>query len=194
MQVYMPHAQMYYPEPVLSLIVRVAGDRDPLSLAGSVREQVRAVDALQPINRLRSFDAIISQSLAARRFTLVLLVAFAVTALVLAVVGLYGALSYLVTQREREIGVRVALGAGSAQIRSLVIRQGMIPTMVGLIAGLLASVGVSRVVESMLYATSARDALTYAAVFMVIGGCALTACLFPARRAAGVDPAVTLRQ
>jgi putative ABC transport system permease protein len=194
MQVYMPHAQMYYPEPILSLIVRVAGDRDPLSLAGSVREQVRAVDALQPINRLRSFDAIISQSLAARRFTLVLLVAFAVTALVLAVVGLYGALSYLVTQREREIGVRVALGAGSAQIRSLVIRQGMIPTMVGLIAGLLASVGVSRVVESMLYATSARDALTYAAVFMVIGGCALTACLFPARRAAGVDPAVTLRQ
>ena len=153
-----------YPQPMLSLVVRVAADRDPLAYAGSAREQVRAIDSQQAVNNLRTFEAIVARSLAARRFTLVLLIGFAFTALVLAVVGLYGALSYLVTQRQREIGVRVALGAGAADIRSLVMRQGMTPTVAGLCVGVLTSIALSRLVESMLYDTSARDALTYAVV------------------------------
>jgi putative ABC transport system permease protein len=118
---------------------------------------------------------------------------FAATALVLAVVGLYGALSYVVQQRQREIGVRVALGAGAGEISRLVIRQGMLPAVVGLIIGLTISLATDRVVESMLYGTSPRDATTFATVFAVMAGCALTACLIPARKAAGIDPAVTLR-
>jgi predicted permease len=192
-QVYMPHAQMFYAESMLTMVVRAAPERDPLTLAPAIRELVRSVDSLQPITRLQTFDAFVDQALATRRFTLALLGVFAGTALVLAVVGLYGALSYVVSQRQRELGLRVALGAGRAQIRTLVLRQGLTPALLGLGGGLIVSIGTGRVLESLLYGTSPTDAVTFAAVFAVMGGCAMTACLIPARRAAGVDPAVTLK-
>jgi putative ABC transport system permease protein len=192
-QVYMPHAQMFYAESMLTMVVRVAAGRDPLTLAPAIRELVRSVDSLQPITRLQTFDAFVDQAVATRRFTLALLGVFAGTALVLAVVGLYGALSYAVSQRQRELGLRVALGAGRAQIRALVLRQGLTPALLGLGGGLIVSIGTGRVLESLLYGTSPTDAATFAAVAGVMGGCAMTACLLPARRAAGVDPAVTLK-
>jgi ABC-type antimicrobial peptide transport system permease subunit len=126
-------------------------------------------------------------------FTLVLLASFAGTAALLAIGGLYGALSYIVSQRSRDIGVRVALGASARAITGLVVRQGMTPAIVGLGVGLLASVAIGRVVESMLFGISPRDLTTYGAVVTTIVAGAAAACLFPARRAASVDPAVTLR-
>ena len=193
MQVYVPHAQTHYPEPSVSMLVRTSAEQDPTSVIAPVREHVRAIDPLQPVTNVRTYDDIVAESIATRRFTLMLLVLFAGTALVLAVVGLYGALSYVVSQREREIGVRVALGAGAREISRLVLRQGMTPAGLGLTVGLVASLGGGRVVESMLYGTSPRDVTTFAVVFVLMGGCALSACVFPARKAAAVDPAVTLK-
>ena len=193
-QVYVPHAQPnFFPTRVMTMVVRTTAERDPLSLVSTVREHVRSIDPLQPVTGIQTFDGIVAQSMATRRFTLVLLACFAVTAVLLAIGGLYGALSYIVSQRSRDIGVRVALGASARAITGLVMRQGMTPAIVGLGAGLLASVVIGRVVESMLFGISSRDLMTYATVTTLIVAAALAACLFPARRAAAVDPAVTLR-
>jgi putative ABC transport system permease protein len=191
LQVYVPHAQTHYPQPFVAMVVRAAGD--PLALATVVREVVRGIDPLQPVSKIRSYEGIVAESMATRRFTLVLLALFAGTALVLAIVGLYGAVSYVVTQRQREIGVRVALGASTRQISRLVLRLGMTPAAVGVIAGVALSVGVARAIESMLYGTSPVDRATFAVVIVVMMASALAACLLPARRAAAVDPAVTLK-
>jgi putative ABC transport system permease protein len=177
----------------MTVVVRTAAERDPLSLVPTVREHVRSIDRLQPVTRIQTFDDIVAQSMATRRFTLVLLAAFAGAAALLAIGGLYGALSYIVSQRHRDIGVRVALGASARAIGGLVVRQGMTPAIAGLGAGLLASVAIGRVIESMLFGTSPRDPATYAAVIGLIAAGALAACLLPARRAAAVDPAVILR-
>jgi len=159
----------------------------------AVREHVRSIDLLQPVTRIQTFDDIVAASMATRRFTLVLLASFAGTAVLLAIGGLYGALSYVVSQRSRDIGVRVALGASARAISGLVMRQGMTPAILGLSVGLLASVAIGRVIESMLFGISPRDLATYATVITLIVAGALAACLLPARRAASVDPAVTLR-
>ena len=193
LQVYMPHPQMFYPETMVTVVMRVAEGRDPLSLATSARQVVRDLDALQPVARLQTFGAIVEQSLATRRFTLALLAVFAFTALVLAVVGLYGALSYVVSQRQRELGVRVALGAGAQEIRWLVLRQGMTPALIGLAAGLIGGLAGGRLVDSMLYGISPHDAATFAVTATAMAACAAAACLLPAAKAARVDPAVTLR-
>jgi putative ABC transport system permease protein len=192
MQVYLPHAQQPWPMAA-TMVVRTAGGIDPLSLASSVREHVRSIDPLQPVTQIQTFDDIVAQSMATRRFTLVLLAVFAGTAVLLAIGGLYGALSYIVSQRHRDIGVRVALGASARAITGLVMRQGMTPAIVGLGAGLLASVAIGRVIESMLFGVSPRDLMTYAIVVTLIVAGALVACLVPARRAASIDAAVTLR-
>jgi putative ABC transport system permease protein len=193
-QAYIPHTQPAFgPARFMTVVVRTTAERDPLSLVPAVREHIRSIDPLQPVTRIQTFDGIVAESLATRRFTLVLLAAFAVTAVLLAIGGLYGALSYIVTQRSRDIGVRVALGASARAIRGLVLRQGMTPAFVGLGAGLLASAGIGRVIESLLFGISPRDLLTYAAVVALIVAGALAACLLPARRAASIDAAVTLR-
>ena len=191
-QIYIPHAQPPWPMAA-TMIVRTAGGVDPLSLVSTVREHVRSIDPFQPVTRIQTFDDIVAQSMATRRFTLVLLASFAGTAVLLAIGGLYGALSYIVSQRHRDIGLRVALGASARAITGLVMRQGMTPAIVGLAAGLLASVAIGRVIESMLFGISPRDLMTYATVITMIVAGALAACLFPARRAASIDPAVTLR-
>jgi putative ABC transport system permease protein len=191
LQVYVSHAQTHYPQPMVAIVVRVTGD--PLAIAGAVREQVRAIDPLQPVTRLRTYDAVVAESMATRRFTLVLLALFAGTALVLAVVGLYGALSYVVSQRQREIGVRLALGAAARDIRRLVVGQGMTPAVTGLAAGVIVAALGGRVVESMLYGVTPTDAATFATVVGVVAASAVAACLIPARRAAAVDPVQALR-
>ncbi len=193
-QAYLPHAQPPFgPQRSMTMVVRTAADRDPLALVSTVREHVRSIDPLQPVTRVQTFDGIVAQSMATRRFTLVLLALFAGTAVLLAIGGLYGALSYIVSQRARDIGIRVALGASARTITGLVTRQGMTPAFVGLGVGLLASVAIGRVIESMLFGVSPRDLVTYATVITMILAGALAACLLPARRAALVDPAVTLR-
>jgi putative ABC transport system permease protein len=193
-QAYIPHTQPAYgPARFMTVVVRTTAERDPLSLVPAVREHIRRIDPLQPVTRIQTFDTIVAQSMATRRFTLVLLASFAGTALLLAIGGLYGALSYIVSQRARDIGVRVALGASARAIRGLVVRQGMTPAVVGLVAGLLVSVAIGRVIEAMLFGVSSRDFLTYVTVITMIVAGALAACLVPARRAASIDAAVTLR-
>jgi putative ABC transport system permease protein len=193
-QAYIPHAQPPFgPQRFMTMVVRTAADRDPLSLVSTVREHVRSIDPLQPVTRVQTFDEIVAQSMATRRFTLVLLASFAGTAVLLAIGGLYGALSYIVSQRSRDIGVRVALGASARAISGLVVRQGMTPVIVGLGVGVLASLAIGRVIESMLFGISSRDLMTYVIVIAMIVAGALAACLVPARRAASVDAAVILR-
>ncbi len=191
LQVYVPHAQTHYPQPFVTMVVRTA--QEPLALAPAAREEVRGIDPLQPVTKIRTYDGIIAESMAARRFTLVLLGLFAGTALILAIVGLYGAVSYVVTQRQREIGVRVALGATTREINRLVLRLGMTPTVLGVIAGVVISAGLARAIETMLYGTSPLDRVTFAVVIAVMAASALAACVLPARRAAAVDPAITLK-
>ena len=194
MQAYLPHAQPPFgPQRLMVMVVRTAADRDPLSLVSTVRGHVRSIDPLQPVNRIQTFDDIVAQSIATRRFTLVLLALFAGTAVLLAIGGLYGALSYVVSQRTRDIGVRVALGASARAIGGLVLRQGMTPALLGLAAGLVASAAIGRLIESMLFGVSSGDPITYGAVGMTIVASALAACLLPARRAAAINAAVTLR-
>jgi putative ABC transport system permease protein len=192
-QAYMPQSQSPWMQSGMTLLIRVKPGQDPLALAASAREQVRAIDAGQPVIRVRSYDAIVSMLMATRRFTLVLIGAFAGTALSLAIVGLYGALSYLVMQRQREIGVRVALGAEQKDIRRLVIAQGLKPVIAGLVFGLAAAAGGGRLINALLFGITPTDAVTYAAVFTAMTICAVFACLLPAQRASRVEPAITLR-
>ena len=193
LQTYLPHAQMHYPEPALSVVVRVAPGLDPTSVAPAIRALVRGMDSRQPVADVQSYDQLVSASVATRRFTFVLLALFAAAAAALAVIGLYGAVAYVVNQRQREIGIRVALGAGRREIRTLVLRLGMTPAVIGMAAGALASLAGARLVRSMLYGVSATDALTYGAVLGLVTLATLLACWLPARHAARVDPAVTLK-
>jgi ABC-type antimicrobial peptide transport system permease subunit len=174
-------------------LIRMRDGQDAAQLTAAARERLRALDARQPVIRIRTYDSIISTLMATRRFTLVLLAAFAGTALLLAIVGLYGALSYVVTQRQREIGVRVALGADSGEIRRLVMAQGLRPVMFGIGLGLVTAAIAGRLIATMLYEVTPTDSLTYGAVLVAMGLSATLACLLPARRAARVEPAVTLR-
>jgi putative ABC transport system permease protein len=193
MQVYVPHAQTHYPQPTLLLTVRTEAGGDPLTVASSVRDFVRAIDPLQPVTRIETYDAIVAESMATRRFTLVLLALFTATALMLAVVGLYGALSYVVGQRQREMGVRVALGARTGDIKRLVLRQGMVPAVAGVVIGLVVALAAGRVVASMLFDVSPTDVLTFAGAGLILAIAALAACLIPARNAAKVQPSSALR-
>ena len=164
------------------------------SLARVVREQVNAMDRTLPIVRLRTMDDVFADSVARQRFLAQLLVVFATLALALAAVGTYGVLSYLVTERQREIGIRMALGANRTDVLSLVLRQGLSTTVIGLVIGVAGAVGLTRLATSLLFEVKPTDPLTFGAVAGVITLVALLACVVPARRATKVDPIVALRE
>jgi len=164
------------------------------TLARVVREQVNAMDRSLPIVRLRTMDDVFADSVARQRFLAQLLVIFATLALALAAVGTYGVLSYLVTERQREIGIRMALGANRTNVLSLVLRQGLATTVIGLVIGIAGAVGLTRLATSLLFEVKPTDPLTFGAVAAVITLVALAACVVPARRATKVDPIVALRE
>jgi len=164
------------------------------SLSRVIRESVNAMDRTLPIVRLRTMDDVFSDSIARQRFLAQLLGIFAGLALVLAAVGTYGVLSYLVTERQREIGIRMALGADRLRVLSLVLRQGLSTTVIGLVLGVGGALGLTRLARSLLFEVKPTDPLTFAAVAGVITLVALVACLVPARRATRVDPIVALRE
>jgi putative ABC transport system permease protein len=188
-QVYEPYPQ--HPWSWMSLVVRTSGD--PLSLAGAVRQQVAAVDKDQPVADIRSMEEIVSQSVGQQRFSLLLLSVFAGLALVLAAVGIYGVMAYSVTQRTREIGIRMALGAKPGDVLRLIVGKGMVLALAGVAAGLAGALALSRFLASLLFEVRPTDPVTFALVSAVLVAVALAASYLPARRATKVDPLVALR-
>jgi putative ABC transport system permease protein len=175
----------------MSLVVRTSSA--PLSLASAVREQVVDIDKDQPIYNVKLMDELISGSISQQRFAMILLVAFAVVALVLAMVGIYGVTSYSVTQRSREIGIRMALGAGRREVLSLVVTQGLKLVITGVAIGLGGAFALTRVMSSLLFGVSTTDPIIFALASAALTGVALAASFFPAFRATKVDPMVALR-
>ena len=190
------HPTAYWPHPELAfsfmtLIVRTDGD--PVSLAPAIREAVRSIDKDLPVVDVASMEKLLSVSLARARFSTVVLGVFAGIALLLAVVGIYGVISYGVTERTHEIGLRVALGAQQADILGMVLRQGLLLALTGVAIGMLSAFGATRLMSSLLFGTSSTDPVTYTAVICILTTAALAACYIPARRASQVDPMVALR-
>jgi ABC-type antimicrobial peptide transport system permease subunit len=175
----------------LTLVLRTGPE--PLSMVSAVRAQVAGPTRDQPIYAVRTMEQIISGSLAERRFTMLLLIIFAAAALLLAAVGIYGVMSYTVTRRTHELGIRTTLGASRGEIVGLVLRQGMKLAAIGMAAGLVAALALTRLMAVLLYGVRPADPATLAAVTLLLGGIALLACYIPARRATAVDPVVALR-
>jgi predicted permease len=191
LQVWAPQAQWAWAETSLTLVVRARGDASALAMP--IRTIVRQVDPAQPVTDVRQYDDVIAASMATRRFATWLLGIFAATALVMAVVGLYGALGVVVGQRRQEIGVRLALGAKTGEIRRMVLGQGLRPVVAGLAMGLVAAAFAARSLVSLLYELQTLDPATFATTAVALLTSAVAACLVPAWRAARVDPVRALR-
>ena len=187
-QVYVPFSQR--PSRYLNFVIKAS--LPPATLVPGVRAAIGAVRPDQPLVGLRTADALVSDSISMPRFRTLLMTVFGLTALLLAVVGLYGVLSYSVSQRTTEIGVRMALGATRGSVLGLVFREGMPLVGTGLVVGLAGAVALSRVLESLLFGVGARDPLVFAAVPLVLLAAAVPAILVPAYRATRVDPIRTL--
>ena len=179
------------PQPLITLVIRTAGD--PYGLVPAIRRELAAIDPQLPFYAVRTLDDLVADSLAQRRFTLELLLGFAVSALLLAALGLYGLIAYSVAQRTQEIGVRMALGAARDTVVRFVIRDGLRLTAAGLGIGLVLAALFSRVLASQLYGIGTLDPVAYVTVVLVFALVALAASYLPARRAARVDPMVALR-
>ena len=189
-EMYFSYAQN--PERRLNLVIRSTTE-DASQLTPAARAEVKAFDPQQIIWRAQTLEQLLSTSVAPRKFNMMLLGIFAGVALVLAAVGLYGVMSYSVSWRTQEIGIRMALGAKRTDVLRMVVRQGMTMTLIGLALGLIGVVALSRVMAGMLYGVSPTDPLTFTGVSIVLLVVALLACLIPARRATRVDPIVALR-
>jgi putative ABC transport system permease protein len=176
-----------------ALMLAVQTTMPPETVVGAIREQVRLIDADQPITNVRTMDELLSRALSSAKFSLSLLGLFAVLGLLLAAIGIYGVMVTAVTQRTHEIGLRMALGAQGRDVLWLVIRQGMFPVLIGVAVGLLAAIGLTRLMSTLLYEVSATDPLTLALITVLLTIVALLACYIPARRATKVDPLVALR-
>jgi putative ABC transport system permease protein len=188
-QYYLPHRQR--PLGAMALVVR--GASDPASMATPVRKALRELDADLPVFRVTTMDQLVADSSAQRRFSTLLIALFSALALVLAVVGLYGIMTYAVVQRSHEIGVRMALGAQQSNVLAMIVRQGMTLTAAGLVIGLGSAWGLTRLMSNLLFEVTATDPWVFAVLSMVLAGVALLALIIPARRAARVDPLIALR-
>ena len=189
LQAYLPLEQ-FYDAPV-RVVLRSADD--PSIAAARIRAAVRLIDPAQAVSGIQPFTAVVAKTNAERRFLLGLVGAFATASVVLAVIGLYGIVSYVVAQRRRDIGLRVALGATAFDIRKLVLRVGLAPVVVGLAAGLLLTALATRPLEGMLFSVQRLDPPTLAGAAAVLFASAVVACYLPARRAARLDPVAALR-
>jgi len=179
------------PVPFASLVVKTQGD--PASFAPAIRQAVREVDPNQPIHRLKTMPDMVAGSLAPRKFVVRLLGLFALIALFMAALGLYGVISYSVTQRTQEIGIRMALGAQSGSLLTMVVNQGLRLACLGVAIGLAMAVACSRLLQNQLFGVSALDPATFASISAALLGAAFLASYIPARRATKVDPLKALR-
>jgi predicted permease len=190
---YVPASQDQGTFPALrDFVVRTSGD--PAALAPSIRSAVWGVDSTLPVDRVQTMEQAKATVTATEQFNLLLVSVFAGLALLLAASGLYGLTTYSVSQRTRELGIRVALGARGGTLLRLVLAQGVRLTLVGLAVGAVAALTLTRVMEALLFGIGARDPITFAAVSLLLVGVSLVASLVPAYRATRVDPVVALRQ
>jgi predicted permease len=174
-----------------TLAIRTAGD--PMSIASAVREAVRRLDDSLPPYDIKTLEQRVSDSVAPRRFLVSLMSLFALLALALAATGIYGVLSYLVAQRTREIGIRIALGATAGAVLSLILKRGAVLILIGTAAGLAGAIALTQLIKTLLFGVSATDPATFALIALLMVVVALIASYIPARRATKVDPMVALR-
>ena len=196
-QVFVPYQQdpyrslPYTQQPYVSLVVRTAAD--PAKLIKAVQARIWAVDKDQPISNIQTMEHALSQSVANRRVYLLLLSVFAAIALLMATAGIYGLISYAVARRTQEMGIRVALGATVGQILALIIRQGMLLTLIGVVIGIAGSLVLTKVISGLLYGITPTDAPTFVGTALLFIAVAFVATYIPARRATTIDPTVALR-
>jgi putative ABC transport system permease protein len=188
--VYFSHAQAS--RIGMTLVIR--SNSNPNAMVSAVRSAVQSVDPDQPIYGIRTMDEVVAGARATARFTLLLLLLFAGVAATLAVVGIYGVMSYAITQRTNEIGIRMALGAQARDVLQLVIKQGMRLVLLGVAGGLLAALLLTRLIRDLLFGVSANDPLTFCLIALLLTFVAGLACYIPARRATKVDPMIALRE
>jgi putative ABC transport system permease protein len=194
-QIYLPYQQQSFlpnnPLPRMHLVVRTSGD--PNAIAAGALESIREIDKDLPTPQARTMETVLAASIAERRSNMLLFGVFAAIALILTGVGIYGVISYSVSQRIQEIGIRMALGAQSRDVLQFVIRQGMSLVLIGLCIGLVGAIALTRVIATLLFGVGTKDPLTFLAVAMLLSIVALVACYIPARRATRVNPLIALR-
>jgi len=187
--VYWPHSELAY--GAMTLVIKTSGN--PLAIADAVQREVRALDKDQPVSEMRPMEALLADSISRSRFATLLLSIFAAVAFGLASVGIYGVMSYSVTQRTNEIGIRIALGASRINVLGLVLRRGLMLAACGVVVGLAGSFALTRLLTTQLFGVSATDPVTFTMVSLTLMAVALLATYLPARRAMKLDPLVALR-
>jgi len=192
-----PNAQV--PDALNALNVRITPvawvvrtRTDPYSLSNAVQSELRQTTGL-PVSDVRSMDDVVSRSISRQRFNMLLMTVFGASALLLAAIGIYGLMAYSVAQRTQEIGIRMALGAEAGQVRSMVVKQGMRLAIVGVIVGIAAAWGLSRLMQSVLYGVQARDPAVFIGMPVLLAIVSFVAVWLPARRASTVNPLIALR-
>jgi putative ABC transport system permease protein len=175
----------------MNVAIRARGDA--VGMTSALQSAVWSLDKQLPVTQLKTMEQVISESTAPRRFNMILVVVFAFAALLLASVGLYGVMAYSVTQRTQEIGVRMAMGAQQGDILKMVMRWGMLLTIIGIGIGIAGALAITRLLTDFLFGVKPADAVTFAGVAVLLGSVALLACYIPARRATKVDPMIALR-
>jgi ABC-type antimicrobial peptide transport system permease subunit len=191
-EMYVPFTQKLYPS-LLTMQVVLRTKTDPSAMTASVRDAIHSVDPDLPLADVTTLDAIVGNSMAQPRFSLLLLGSFAAIALLLASIGLYGVISYSVAQRTQEIGIRTALGAQRHNVFGMILREGVQLVGLGIVIGIAVALGVTQIMAGFLYGVRPQDPLTFLAVALVLMAVALIACYVPARRATRVDPMMALR-
>lgn len=186
---YWPIAELPYNS--MTFVLRTRGE--PLSAAATARQVIQALDPQQPVADVRTMEILLGKSIATARFNTLLLTIFACVALLLSAVGIYGVMAYSVTQRTHELGIRLALGAKQSDVLTLVLKQGMRLVGTGVVIGLGAAFGLTRIMTTLLFGVQATDPLTFATIALLLAGIAFVACYIPARRATKVDPMIALR-
>ncbi|HYP01333.1 MAG TPA: FtsX-like permease family protein, partial [Pyrinomonadaceae bacterium] len=187
--VYWAHPQLVYSE--MTIVMRTNGN--PMNLAAAARREIQSIDKDQPVADVRTMQSWIDELTARSRFGTLLLTIFAGLALILAGIGIYGVMSYSVTQRTHELGIRIALGAKTRDVLKLILGRGLALTLTGIVLGLVASLALTRFLSSLLFGISATDPVTFGGLALLLTAVALVACYVPTRRAMKVDPMVALR-
>jgi putative ABC transport system permease protein len=187
--VYFPHPELPY--EFMTLVIRTYGD--PAAITSAVREELREIDANQPVADVRTMQQVMGENLSRARFNTLLLALLAGLATILAAVGIFGVMNYSVTVRTRELGIRIALGAQRSKVLMLVLRQGLLLTLIGVGIGVLGTLAMTSVISGLLFGVAPTDPVTFAAIVLLLTGVSLIACYLPARRATRVDAVVALR-